>query len=168
MLQVGRHRFSCQQVDRNRVPRKRIQDENVEFLRLFELESQPRVARHQGLSGTTIPEERKVLVGNRNHVGIDFVQPVHIAGLPVRRERSDPEADDSHMLRPAGAMLFQGLADAARFRVIGCGDAALRGRGELRPMHDPSVQKLDEVFSGCPVRLLFDLEDTVEIARDGH
>ena len=115
VLQVHRHRFLRQQVNGNRVPRKRIQHQDVEPLRPFEFESQPRVSGHLSLAGAAILEECEVLLSHRDHVGIDFVEPVCIAGLSVRRECSDSEADDAHVLRLAGAMPLEGLTDAAGF-----------------------------------------------------
>ena len=172
----------CQQVHRYRVAAEGIHGQHVEPLRLgggnFLLHLDPRIAQHDLHLGRRIASIGEILVGNPDHVRIDFVEADRVARFAVRRQRAATQPDNSDPQRPlvgrgggAAWVIFERHADAALEPVVGRRPAALGGVEVLETVLDVPVDKLQLGSVGIAdlgivdVFLPIDPQHAIEIAR---
>src|SRR4029077_17956052 len=105
----------------------------------------------------TVAQKRKVLVCDRDHIGIDLVEPVSVAPLSVGGQRSNPQSDNPHIPRPPRVVGYQRLSHAGRSAIVGGWDAALFARDELRSVNDPSMKELGDALLRARRKFPFDL-----------
>src|SRR6267154_6487596 len=149
------------------VARKRIQNQNVEFLKIsimsLPFEREPRIAKDNLHSAGRILQEGEVRMfaaGEFIDVGVDFIKAVNVAGLRQSSQRANSHSDKSYahgMLRP----IANHDACSAAWAVIARRETSALGVLILEPMNGIPVPQ-------CEIVLVVDAQyrqDTIKISR---
>src|SRR6185369_5046074 len=97
MVEVKFECFLGEQMHRDGVTRKSIYGKNVEALRRLPFEGKPGIADHQPegrATSTSIGQVREILVRDPNHIRVDLVEGVLVAGFGVGSESTCSQAND--------------------------------------------------------------------------
>src|SRR5690606_391348 len=95
--------FLCHQMDRDRVTAEGVEDEYIKILWMsfgkFMLKRNARIAFNGRDLCLAVLEKRKVISLSLRQIdddGVDLIQTIFIAGLPIRGQRAGAETQQAH------------------------------------------------------------------------
>src|SRR5436305_11802316 len=104
MRSIQLDRFLRKEMDRNCISRERVQNQDVKTQRFLMAQGEARIARHYLEMGFGFALVKEEPFSDIDYLPIEFVDPVSIAGSPVRGERSRTKPDDAYSRRTGEAL----------------------------------------------------------------
>src|SRR6185436_8035508 len=140
-MEVQLESLNGEQMDRNRIARKRIHREQAEVLSRFALEPQARIAQHDVEVRQTVVQEAELRLGEVQDQRIDLIVTDAIAGSAEYSQSSSTQTNDIEVHRAVAVDGANAHRHARMWAVIGGGRSPARRVEKLLAVIDGTVRQ---------------------------